>query len=176
MPAMGHGEKGRLATAIESTVNLGSPSPRRPVSERIVPALLLGLPSDRCLPPSSKGTGGEGRRGGASARKSRPHPLSVQPLCPAPPCHAQPLDVPAPLCHCARPFPSSPGPAPSAKSLSFPATACALVGFPERLSARPRPSCVLTPPSLPVPALPSSCRRPRSASKASSVRPRPSSF
>lgn len=164
MPAMGHGEKGRLVTAIERSADLGPPSPRRPVPERSVPALPLGLPSDRCLPPSREGTGGEGRRGGASARKSRPHPFSAPPLCPAPLCHAQSLDVPAPLCHSAQRFPGSPGSAPSAKFLSFPATACALVGFPELLSARPRPSCGLAPPSLTVLALPSFCRRPRSTS------------
>lgn len=167
MPAVGHGEKGRLATAIRSSENLGPPSPRRPVPERSVPALPLGRPSDRCLLPSCKRTGGEGRRGGASARKSRPHPLSARPLCPAPPCHAPPPDAPAPLCHSSRPFPGSPGPAPL-PSLSFPAMACALIGLPELLS----PSCGLVPPSPPVLALPSSCRRPRSASKASD-RPAP---
>lgn len=121
----------------------------------------------RCLPPSSEGTGGEGRRGGASARKSRPHPLSAQPLCPAPPYHAQPLDAPAPLCHRAQPLPGSPGSAPSAKFLSFPAMARALVGFPELLRAQPRPSWAWLRPLCQPRLFPASAALPRSASKAS---------
>lgn len=94
MPAVGHGEKGRLGTAIESSGDLGPPSPRRPDPERSLPALLPGSPSDSCSPLYRRGTGGEGGRGGASARKSRPHPLSAGPPGHSPLCHAPPLARP----------------------------------------------------------------------------------
>lgn len=148
MPAVGHGEKGRLGTAIESSGDLGPPSPRRPDPERSLPALLPGSPSDSCSPLYRRGTGGVGGRGGASARKSRPHPLSAGPPGHSPLCHAPPLASPVFVVF----FFSATalGAFPASQSLLFPAATRALIGFPELLNAGPQ-----VPPSLPVPDLPS---------------------
>lgn len=145
MPAVGHGEKGRLGTAIESSAGLGPPAPRRPDPERSSPALLPGSPLDSCLPLSRRGTGGEGGRGGATARKSRPHPLSAGPLGPAPPCHAPPLAVPGfPLRHRARPLPGSPSADPCSSQL-WPAPWLGSLSLsgpgPAPPAARSRPLC-----------------------------------